>query len=64
MMKTDLRFLGMTMTSSTDIFDVITSHQHLWPLLLTLVTNSDVNIRLYLSEHRSLNINKKVILED
>ena len=54
----------MTMTSSTDIFDVITSHQRLWPLLLTLVPNIDVNIRLDLSEHRSLNINEKVILED
>ena len=52
------------MTSSTDIFDVITSHQHLWALLPTLVPNIDVNIRLDLSEHRSLNINEKVILED
>ena len=32
--KTDLRFKGMTMTSSTDILDVITSHKGLWPLLL------------------------------
>ena len=52
------------MTSSTDIFDLITSHQRLWPLLLTLVPNIDVNIRLDLSEHRSLNMNEKVILED
>ena len=52
------------MTSSTDIFDVIISHQRLWPLLLTLVPNSDVNIRLDLSEQGSLNMNEKVILED
>ena len=51
------------MTSSTDIFDVITSHQRLWMVLLPLVPNIDVNIRLDISEHRSLNINKKVILE-
>ena len=36
----------MTMTSSSDIFDVITSHQRLWPLLLTLVPNTDMDIRL------------------
>ena len=54
----------MTMTSSTDIFNVITSHQCFWPLLLNLVPNIDVSIRLDLSEHRSLNINEKVILED
>ena len=52
------------MTSSTDILHVITSHKFLWPLLLTLVPNIDVNIILNLSEHLSLNINKKVILED
>ena len=53
----------MTMTSSGDIFDMITSHQSLWPLFLNIVPNTDVNIRLELSEHRSLNINEKVILE-
>ena len=52
------------MTSSTDIFDVITSHQSLCPLFLTIVPNIDLNIRLDLSEHRSLNMNKKVILKD
>ena len=52
------------MTSSTEILDVITSHKSLWPLLLTLVPNIDVNIILNLNEHRSLNINEKVILED
>ena len=52
------------MTSSTDIFDVITSQQRLWPLLLTLVPNTDVKVSLDLSEHRSLNINEKVILEN
>ena len=54
----------MIMTSLTDIFDVITSYQRLGPLLLTLVPNTDVNIILDLSEHHSLIINKKVILED
>ena len=54
----------MTMTSPTDILDVITSNKHLWPLLLTLVPNTDENIILNLGEHRSLNINEKVILED
>ena len=49
---------------TADIIDVIRSHKRLWPLLLTLVQNIDVNIILNLSEHRSLNINKKVILED
>ena len=39
------------------------SQQRLWPLVLTLVTNTDVNIILNLSEHCSLNINEKVILE-
>ena len=34
----------------------------LCPLLLTLVPNTDMNIILDLSEHRSLNINEKVIL--
>ena len=52
------------MTSSTDILDVIKSHKRLWPLLLTLLPNTDVNIILNLIEHRSLNINKKVILEN
>ena len=51
------------MTSSTDILDVITSHECLWPLFLTIVPNIDVDIILDLSEHHSLNINKKVILE-
>ena len=54
----------MTMTSSTGIFDVITSHQRLWLLFLTIVPNTDVNIRLDLSEHRLLNTNEKFILED
>ena len=54
----------MTMTSSTEIFDVIMSHQRFWMLFLTIVSNTDVNIRLDLNEHRSLNINEKFILED
>ena len=54
----------MTMTSSTDILDVITSHEHLWPLLITIVPNADVKIILDLSEHRSLSIDEEVILED
>ena len=61
----------MTMTSYNDILGVITSHKRLWPLLLTPVTllitplpNTDVNIILNLNGHRSLNINKKVILEN
>ena len=61
----------MTMRSANDILDVITSHKRLWPLLLipiqlllTPVTNTDVNIILNLNEHRSLNMNKKVTLDN
>ena len=50
--------------SSTGILYVITSHQRLWSLLLTFVPNTVMNIILDFNEHRSLNINKKVILED
>ena len=49
--------------SSTEIFDVIMSHQSLWPLFLTIVPSIELNIRLDLSDHRSLNIDEKVILE-
>ena len=52
----------MTMMSSTYIFDLITSHQHLWPLFLALVPNIDVSIILDLGENRSLNINEKIII--
>ena len=52
------------MTSLNDIFDVITSHKRLWLLLITPIPNIDVNVILNLNEHRSLNINKKGILEN
>ena len=52
------------MTSSTDILDVITSNERLWPLFLTIIPNTDMNIRLDLSEDHSLNINKKVTVEE
>ena len=52
------------MTSSNYIIDVIMSHECLWPLLLTPVPSTDVNIILNLNEHRSLCINEKVILEN
>ena len=64
MVKTDLRFSGMPMTSSTGIFEMITSYQGLWPSFITLVLNKDLSIRLNLCDYRSLNINEKIILED